>query len=328
MARRIAGAAATLAIIVIIVLGALLWGRAEFDRPGPLTHEAVVVLPHGIGLDGIARALDRAGIIDQPWLFQLGVRFAGTARKLQAGEFAFPPGISARGVMAHLVSGRVLAHRLTVPEGMTTHHVVALITATAGLHGAIQAIPGEGALLPETYHFSLGDSRDGVVRRMARAMTETLAELWASRQPGLPLTTAREALILASIVERESSQHQERRHVAGVFVNRLNRGMRLQSDPTVIYALAGGATRYDRELSRADLKVDSPYNTYRFGGLPPGPIANPGRDALAAVLDPLATRDLYFVSNENGGLTFAATLAEHNINVAKWRKWRDSQQAN
>ncbi|MFP6745366.1 MAG: endolytic transglycosylase MltG [Alphaproteobacteria bacterium] len=328
MGRRIAGAAAALAIVVVIVLSALLWGRAAFDRPGPLTHDAVVVLPPGIGLDGIARELARAGVIGQPWLFQLGVRFAGTARKLQAGEFVFPPGISARGAMEHLVSGRALAHRLTVPEGMTSHHVVALIDATVGLDGAILTAPAEGVLLPETYHFSLGDSRAGVVRRMTTAMTETLAALWASRRPGLPFNTAQEALIMASMVEREASNHQERRHVAGVFVNRLARGMRLQSDPTVIYAVAGAATRFDHVLSRAELKIDSPYNTYRYGGLPAGPIANPGRDALAAVFDPLATKDLYFVSNGHGGLTFAATLSEHNRNVAKWRKWRDSQQAN
>ncbi len=328
MGRRIAGAAATLAIVVVILVGALLWGRAAFDRSGPLTDEAVVVLPQGIGLDGIARALARAGVVDQPWLFQLGVRFAGTARTLQAGEFAFPPGISARGVMEHLVSGRVLAHRLTVPEGMTSHHVIALIDGIDRLDGAILVVPGEGTLLPETYHFSLGDSRAGMVRRMTVDMDRALAELWASRKPGLPFATAREGLILASIVERESGQHEERRHVAGVFINRLNRGMRLQSDPTVIYALAGGATRFEHVLSRANLKVDSPYNTYRYGGLPPGPIANPGRDSLTAVFDPLVTKDLYFVSNEAGGLTFASTLAEHNRNVAKWRKWHDAQQAN
>jgi UPF0755 protein len=328
MARRIAGAAATLAIIVIIVLGTLLWGRAAFDRPGSLSDEAVVVLPQGIGLDGIARVLARAGVIDQPWLFQLGVRFAGTARNLQAGEFAFTPGISARGVMVHLVSGRVLVHRLTVPEGMTSHHVTALIDGINGLDGAILVVPGEGTLLPETFHFSLGDSRASIVRRMTVDMARVLAELWASRKPGLPFATVREGLILASIVERESGQHDERRHVAGVFINRLARGMRLQSDPTVIYALFGGATRFKHVLSRADLKVDSPYNTYRYGGLPPGPIANPGRDSLTAVFDPLVTKDLYFVSNEAGGLTFAPTLAEHNRNVAKWRKWRDSQPAN
>ena len=324
MGRGIVRALATLFIIAALGAASLWWGRAQFERPGPLGEEAIVLLPRGIGLDGIASRLAEAGVIERPWLFKLGVRLSGASRGLRAGEFAFAPGLSARAVMEHLVAGRTLARRLTVPEGMTSRRVVALIAATPGLAGIPGGLPAEGALLPETYHFSHGDTRAEMVARMAAAMTETLAVLWAARQPGLPFKTARDALTLASIIERESARPEERRHVAGVFINRLRRGMRLQSDPTVIYALDGGATAFERTLSRADLEVDNPYNTYRYAGLPPGPIANPGRESIAAVLDPLPTRDLYFVSDGKGGLAFAETLAEHNRNVARWRKLRDS----
>ena len=325
MWRSVAGTLAALAILAVLGATAWSWGRAQFERPGPLAAEAVVVLPRGIGLDEIARRLADAGVIDRAWLFRLGVRLSGAARNLQAGEFAFPSNSSQREVMAHLVSGKPVARRLTVPEGLTTRQVVALISATSGLAGAIVSVPAEGALLPETYHYAFGDGRADMVRRMEAAMTELLVGLWESRQAGLPLRTQAEAVALASIVERESARPDERRHVAGVFVNRLRRGMRLQSDPTVIYALSGGATAFDHELSRADLAVDSTYNTYRVAGLPPGPIANPGRDSIAAVLDPLLTEDLYFVNDGAGGLAFARTLAAHNRNVARWRKLRQSQ---
>ena len=325
MWRSVAGTLAALAILAVLGATAWSWGRAQFERPGPLAAEAVVVLPRGIGLDEIARRLADAGVIDRAWLFRLGVRLSGAARNLQAGEFAFPSNSSQREVMTHLVSGKPVARRLTVPEGLTTRQVVALISAASGLAGAIVAVPAEGALLPETYHYAFGDGRADMVRRMEAAMTELLDGLWKSRQAGLPLRTPAEAVALASIVERESARPDERRHVAGVFVNRLRRGMRLQSDPTVIYALSGGATAFDHELTRADLAVDSPYNTYRVAGLPPGPIANPGRDSISAVLDPLPTEDLYFVNDGAGGLAFARTLAEHNRNVARWRKLRRSQ---
>ncbi len=320
MRRILAATLASLIILAALGAGALLWGEQEFKQPGPSVEDRVVILPRGASLDDIARRLARAGVIDRPWLFRIGVRLSGAARGLQAGEFMFTAHLSAEGVMSHLLTGRPVARRLTVPEGMTSRRVVELINGAVGLEGMVIAIPDEGDLLPETYHYSFGDSRAHMVTRMTDAMTETLAALWSGRREGLPFKTPEEALILASIVERETALAGERRHVAGVFVNRLRRGMRLQSDPTVIFGLTGGDAALERPLSRADLKHDSPYNTYLIKGLPPGPIANPGRDSIAAALDPLATRDLYFVADGAGGHVFAATLAEHNRNVAEWRK--------
>ena len=320
MGRFLAASLAFLILLAALGAGALLWVDHEFTRGGLTAEDRVVVLPRGAGLDGIAKRLARAGVIERPWLFRLRVRLAGDERGLQAGEFLFTAGLSAEGVMNHLLTGRPLVRRLTVPEGATSRWAVALINDAVGLEGAVVAIPDEGALLPETYHYSFGDGRSEMIGRMTAAMTETVAALWSKRRQGLPFATPGEAVILASIVERETALAEERRHIAGVFVNRLRRGMRLQSDPTVIYGLTGGEADLGRSLSRADLKNDNPYNTYLIAGLPPGPIANPGRDAIAAVLDPQDTRDLYFVADGTGGHVFARSLAEHNRNVAKWRK--------
>ena len=320
MRRFLAAGLAFLILLAVLGAGALLWGNQQFKRPGPSAGDRVVVLPRGAGLGDISRRLASAGVIDRPWLFLMGVRLSGASRGLQAGEFLFTAGLSAEGVMNHLLTGRPVARRLTVPEGMTSRDVIALIDAAVGLEGFIAGQPDEGALLPETYHYGFGDYRAEMVERMTAAMTETLAALWSARQDGLPFETPGEALILASMVERETALAGERRHVAGVFINRLRRGMRLQSDPTVIYGLTGGEADLKRPLTRADLKHGSPYNTYRIKGLPPGPIANPGRASIAAVLDPEVTEDLYFVADGAGGHVFAASLAEHNRNVAKWRK--------
>jgi len=313
-------------VVAAVAIAGLIWLGVVFERPGPLRQEATLVLPSGAGLDGIARRLTEAGIIDRPWLFRAGVRLSGATRRLKAGEYAFPAAISAKGAMQILIGGRTVVRRLTVPEGLTTAQVLALVDAAEGLSGAITERPDEGALLPETYYFSYGDGRDAVIARMRAAMRETLADLWASRAAGLPLARPEDALILASMVEKETGKDGERARIAGVFVNRLRRGMRLQSDPTVAYALAAGGV-LDRPLTRADLSVDSPYNTYRVKGLPPGPIANPGREAIAAVLHPAATKALYFVADGNGGHLFARTLAEHNRNVALWRKAKRARQS-
>ena len=313
-------------VVAAVAIAGVIWLGVVFERPGPLRQEATLVLPSGAGLDGIARRLTEAGIIDRPWLFRAGVRLSGATRRLKAGEYAFPAAISAKGAMQILIGGRTVVRRLTVPEGLTTAQVLALVDAAEGLSGAITERPDEGALLPETYYFSYGDGRDAVIARMRAAMRETLADLWASRAAGLPLARPEDALILASMVEKETGKDGERARIAGVFVNRLRRGMRLQSDPTVAYALAAGGV-LDRPLTRADLSVDSPYNTYRVKGLPPGPIANPGREAIAAVLHPAATKALYFVADGNGGHLFARTLAEHNRNVALWRKAKRARQS-
>ncbi|HZD25599.1 MAG TPA: endolytic transglycosylase MltG [Alphaproteobacteria bacterium] len=321
MLRRLLKAFLILTTAAAIALAAVtIWSYARFTRPGPAQHDITVVLPRGTGVLGIAGRLEHAGVISSAWLFALAVELNGVEHMLQAGEYRFPGGASMREAMALIVSGKTVVRRLTVAEGLTTAQVLDLLDATDGLEGRIAERPPEGSLLPETYHFSYGDSRQGMVERMQRAMRETLDRLWRKRRADLPLKTKQQALTLASIVEKETAVPHERPHIAGVFLNRLRRGMPLQSDPTVAYALTGGKVPLDRALASADLKTDSPYNTYVSRGLPPGPIANPGRESIAAVLQPLDTDDLYFVADGGGGHAFARTFQEHLRNVQRWRK--------
>lgn len=307
-------------LLAVIAGAALFWIYANYTRPGPLAVPTTLVVEAGAGLDAIGAQLEGAGIIDDKMVFVLGARAEQAHTTLKAGEYEFVPRISPREVVALLASGRTVARRLTVPEGLTTHQVLAQIDRTEGLAGEVPESVGEGMLLPETYHFSYGDRREDLVKRMELSLRETLAELWPTRVSGLPLETPEEALILASIVERETARPDERPRVAAVFLNRLRMGMKLDADPTVAYAASDGTGILDRPLTRADLALDSPYNTYRYAGLPPTPIANPGRASIAAVLDPAKTDDLYFVADGSGGHVFARTLEEHNRNVRDWRR--------
>ena len=317
------GLAVLVGLAVVLVIAGWLYVHGKLDTPGPARYERTVVLPQGASAFDIADLLEDAGVIDDPLLFVAGLWIEDKQHSLKAGEYMFEALVTPRGVMEKLVAGETVLHRLTVKEGMTSAEVVALLNDEPWLVGEILKVPAEGSLLPETYHYDLGDGRARLIERMQHAMARVVNELWQARDPAVGLKDASEAVVLASIVEKETGVAEERPLIAGVFLNRLRQGMRLQADVTVIYAVTGGERPLGRSLSRADLWVESPYNTYRSGGLPPGPIANPGRAALAAVMQPAETDALYFVADGSGGHAFAATLDEHNRNVARWRATRD-----
>jgi UPF0755 protein len=320
MGRVLVRLGLVLTVLLVAVSAGFLWGAARLVQPGPLAAPTTVIIPHGASLNEITTLLARRGVIADPLVFTVAVRIARGERGLKAGEYAIPARASPRDVMRRLQSGETVVRKLTVVEGLTSAQVLAQLAATEGLTEELPESPGEGRLLPETYHFSYGDTRGDMVVRMTRALDQTLAELWERRAPGLPLATPQQALILASIVEKETGRDSERPRIAAVFINRLKRGMRLQSDPTVAYALTGGAGPLERPLTRDDLELDHPYNTYVVDGLPPGPIANPGPASIAAALAPAESPDLYFVADGTGGHVFARTLGQHNRNVARWRK--------
>ena len=318
--RRFLSLLVSLALLAAITGGALVWyGQQRFEAPGPATAPLEVEIPPGSGLNTIARRLENAGAIESADIFRLGTRFKQAERSLKAGEYEIAPQASMADILALLQSGKTIERRVTVPEGLTSLQIVAILNDTDTLTGEIDAVPPEGSLAPETYFFTRGESRTAILERMRSAQSAIIEELWDDRADDLPFDTKDEALILASIVEKETGVSSERARVAGVFVNRLRKGMRLQTDPTVIYGVAGGEG-LDRPISRADLKDVNPYNTYVIGGLPPTPIANPGKASIEAALNPATTPDFYFVADGTGGHAFARTLAEHNRNVREWRK--------
>ena len=319
--RRLGGLTVIVfALVAALAGGAWLYLQKQFEAPGPLQSEVILEVPRGAGLETIAADLAEVGAIADARVFAVALRLFGDATILKAGEYAFAPGSSMKEIAAVIASGRTVVYRLTVPEGLTSVEVVNLLQGAEALSGAIEAMPAEGALLPETYHFHRGDGRQAVLQRMADSMDSALAEIWEARDENLPLNDPAEAVVLASIIEKETGVDAERALVSGVFINRLRKGMPLQSDPTVVYGITEGKAPLGRSLTRKDLATPTPYNTYKINGLPPAPIANPGRASLQAAVSPAETEFLYFVADGNGGHAFAKTLAEHNRNVAKWRK--------
>lgn len=317
-----------LALVVVaagVAIGAYVWFDREVNAPGPLQTAATVIIAPGSGTPAIARILGGLGVVRYPPIVELEARRSGKARALKPGEYKFEPGISVTAALDKLVRHDVVARFVTIPEGLTSGEAVAILGAAPGMTGEIKDKPTEGMILPETYRYEWGDARETVLARMRSSQAALLKELWDARAPNLPLDTPAQAVILASVVEKETGVAAERSRVAAVFVNRLRKGIRLQSDPTVIFGLAPATGVLDRALTRADLEQATPYNTYVIDGLPPAPICNPGRAAIAAVLAPAASEDLYFVADGSGGHVFAATLDQHNRNVAAWRKLQSKQ---
>ena len=291
----------------------------SFHAAGLHSEMTQIYIAPGTGLKKIASLLEKNGLIKNGLIFQLGVRLSRKTNALKSGEYQIPPYASPQMIMNILSQGQTFVRKVTVPEGLTSFQIAMILDNAYGLTGKISTLPEEGSLLPDTYYYSMGDTKQSVLDRMHVAMQKTVRDLWSKRRDDLPFKTPEEAVILASIVEKETGVSGERAHVASVFINRLHKGMRLQSDPTVIYALSNGSGILERQLWSNDLKVQHTHNTYVIKGLPPSPIAHPGRAALEAVLNPMDTKDLYFVADGNGGHVFAEDLKEHNINVRRWR---------
>lgn len=311
-------AAATLGVVLLLGVA---WAAYTVNGPGPEARSGettTVVLERGSGLSAIAGRLEEAGAIRSAPLFMLLARAQGATGALKAGEYAFDSRASMAAVLDKVRKGQVVRHFVTAPEGVTSEMVVEILMRSPVLEGSVP-VPDEGTLLPETYDVVRGEDRSAVLARMAAAHDRTVDALWAKRDRSIPVKTKREAVTLASIVEKETGIASERPRVAAVFTNRLRKGMRLETDPTVIYGVSRGRP-LGRGLRRSELSTPTPYNTYLIAGLPPGPIANPGRESLAAVMNPPKTDELFFVADGTGGHVFARTFEEHLRNVAKWRQ--------
>src|ERR1700743_2962578 len=314
---------AIITILLVAMLGtagAYYYGNQKLEARGPLQEDKVVNIPARSGMSDIADILQREGVIDNNRWAVIGAVFALKARsELKPGEYQFLKNASLREVIGTIVDGKVVQHAVTIPEGLTSEQIVARLTDNDIFAGTGREIPRKGTLLPETYKFPRGTTREQVIARMQQAQKRVVAEVWEHRNPDIPVKTPEQLVTLASIVEKETGKADERSRVAAVYVNRLRQKMKLQSDPTIIYGIVGGKGTLGRPIKRSEIAQPSPYNTYVVDGLPPGPIANPGRASLEAAANPARTRDLFFVADGTGGHSFTETYGEHQKNVAKLR---------
>jgi UPF0755 protein len=310
-----------LTLIFIVMLGGgavFVVGKQLFEEPGPLPEDRIVNIPRG-GIRDMADALEREGVIDHPMLFVIGTQLMRSQSELKYGEYRFVKGASVRGVIETIIEGKVVQHAFKVPEGLTSDQIVQRLVDNDVMSGNIRDVPREGTLLPETYYFTRGANREQMIRRMQQDQRRVLQEVWERRSPDLPVRTPEQLVVLASIVEKETGKPEERTRVAAVFVNRLRQKMKLQSDPTIIYGLVGGKGALGRPIMRSEIDMPTPYNTYVIEGLPPGPIANPGRASLEAAANPARTKELFFVADGTGGHAFSETYDQHQKHVARLR---------
>ena len=309
----------------MVVLGMLVVGgiffiaTQRYYADGPMNEDRVFLVEKGLGLGAVANRLEAAGMIADRWIFQFGAMLQRKQSSIKAGEYNIVANASMADIIREITEGQAITYSITIPEGLTSWEAVQRINAAPNLIGEITEIPPEGSLLPNTYSFERGSDRQGVIDRMREAFDVEVARIWESRSPGLPLESAEEMVILASIVEKETGIGAERAKVAAVFINRINKGMRLQSDPTIIYGITNGQGSLGRGLRRSEIDEKTPYNTYQIDGLPPTPIANPGTASMQAVVNPADIEALFFVADGTGGHVFANTYAEHQVNVARWR---------
>ncbi|MBN9064713.1 MAG: aminodeoxychorismate lyase [Rhizobiales bacterium 65-9] len=309
----------TILLLLIAVAGAgAYFVVREVERPGPLQSDKVLSVRGGVW--DIAEQLAQEGVIASPYAFMFTHFTRSHGEHLKAGEYMFKPRMTIPQVVSLLLEGKSILHSISIPEGLTSEQIVGRLVESDVLTGEIRETPPEGSLLPDTYRVERGMSRSRLIAQMQEGQRKALNEIWARRSPEIPVRSARELVVLASIVEKETGRADERPRVAGVFINRINKRMKLQSDPTIVYGLVGGRGTLGRGITRAEIDRATPYNTYVIEGLPPGPIANPGRAAMEAVANPSRTKDLYFVADGTGGHVFAETLDQHNRNVVRWRQ--------
>jgi UPF0755 protein len=335
MARHIVANFLNLLIILLFVVGGVaVWGKREFSRPQIIADATVFEVKPGDRLNsttskkGVAERLQEENIISNQTVFRVGARYSGKAGDLKVGKYAIASDATMVEILDILTSGVGIRQNVTIPEGFSVFQVVDRLNAVEDLTGEITTIPEEGAIAPNTYDYTEGGDRQEILDRMVEAQISILDAAWEKRQADLPLKNKREVLIMASIIEKETGVGSEREEVSAVFNNRLNKGMKLQTDPTVIYGITLGKTTLGRGLRRSELLKKTPYNTYIIPALPPTPIANPGKAAIEAAVNPNTSDNLFFVANGEGGHAFAETLVEHNRNVAKWRAIEKKRKAN